>query len=314
MRPERNESVVSSSDQLIDSRRLFYFHSVARLGSFTAAEAALDVAQSALTRQILQLESDLQTKLFVRHGRGVKLTREGELLFARSSEILRAMEDTIGEIRITKSKPGGRIAIAATPNFTDRHMPAILERILARFPDAHVIAMEATSGGTHELLVSGRVDIAILIDSINASKLWRRTLVSEDLCFVCSPSHPAAQKSAIQPADWLKMELLLPAAPNGTRELVDRYFRQNGIEIVPAIEADSLSLSKSLLAPGRLCAILARSTCQSEIAEGRLVAIPMLPKLSRTLSVACLRDRKRTPLMDAMLEEVQNAAASRAES
>lgn len=305
MRSPTSEIAISSPDQVIDSRRLLYFYSVARLGSFKAAEAALDVAQSALTRQISQLESDLHTKLFIRHGRGVKLTQEGELLFSRSSEILRSMEETVNDIRITNSKPGGRVSIAAPPNFTERFMPEVLERILKRFPDAYVTAMEASSGGAHELLVSGRADIAVVIDSINASKLSRQALTSDDLFCICAPSHPAASKKAIQRSDWPEMRVVLSAAPNGMREIVDRYFRKNGIDVVPAIEADSLSLSKSLLANGTLCAILVKAACREELATGRLVAVPIVPNLARTLSVACLRDRKRTPLIEAMLEEVK---------
>jgi len=76
------------SRSLLDSRRLFYFYHVARLGSVSAAEAVLDIAQSALTRQIQQLEAELDEQLLQRNGRGMMLTPAGEILFRQAESIL----------------------------------------------------------------------------------------------------------------------------------------------------------------------------------------------------------------------------------
>ena len=71
---------------VIDSRRLLYFFHVARTGSFTVAETVLNVAQSAISRQIQLLESELNVQLLSRNGRGVSLTPAGEILFGQSGQ------------------------------------------------------------------------------------------------------------------------------------------------------------------------------------------------------------------------------------
>lgn len=296
-----------NGDALIDARRLLYFYTVARLGSFTAAEAALQVAQSALTRQVLQLESDLGVQLFIRHGRGVSMTKEGEVLYNRGADILRDMELTISDLRLSASKPGGRITFAATPNFTEKFMPTILSRLLERLSDVQVVAIEASSGAAHEMLVSGRADIAIVVNPPAKSKLNCIPLISEALSIICAPNNPLAEKKVIRPEDWSDVELLLPASRNGTRTLVDRYFMDNGVSILPAVEADSLFLSKSLLASGRLCSILAASTCAEELKAGILVEIPMRPQLVRTLCAATLHDKQGSKIFAIAMEEIKKA-------
>lgn len=296
-----------SGNAIIDSRRLLYFYTVARLGSYTTAQAALQVAQSALTRQVLQLESDLNVQLFIRHGRGVSLTKEGEVLFNRAADILREMEQTISELRLAASKPGGRITFAATPNFTKTYMPTILSRLLERFDDVQVVAMEVSSGAAHEMLVSGRADIAIVVNPPVNARIARIPLISENLSVICAPGNPLAKRKVMRPEDWAGVDLLLPAMQNGTRALVDRYFLDHGVSILPAVEADSLSLSKSLLSSGRLCSILAASTCAEELASGALVEVPMRPQLERTLCAATLQDRRESDVLKAALEETEAA-------
>ncbi len=69
---------------------------------------------------------------------------------------------------------------------------------------------------------------------------------------------PVCQKKVIRPEDWTEIELPLPASQNGTRILVERYFLDNGINILPAVEAGSLSLIQSCMRPGdKSCAVQA---------------------------------------------------------
>ena len=83
----RSDVAIQATEKVIDSRRLLYFYHVAKAGRFTAAEAILDVAQSAMSRQIQHLERDLGVQLLDRTGHGVKLTTHGEILFRQAEAI-----------------------------------------------------------------------------------------------------------------------------------------------------------------------------------------------------------------------------------
>ena len=98
----------------LTSRRLFYFYHVARMRSFSAAEAIVDIAQPAISRQIQQLETDLGVQLLERNGRGVSLTQYGDILYRKATAILEEMSATLEEIENARRRPAGQISIAAS--------------------------------------------------------------------------------------------------------------------------------------------------------------------------------------------------------
>src|SRR5690606_16832414 len=76
----------------MDWDKLRIFHSAAQAGSFTHAGEALNMSQSAVSRQVSALEQDLGVPLFHRHARGLLLTEQGELLYRTAREVLMKLE------------------------------------------------------------------------------------------------------------------------------------------------------------------------------------------------------------------------------
>jgi DNA-binding transcriptional LysR family regulator len=129
---------------LIDSRRMFYFFHVARLGSLTMAETYLDIAQPAITRQIKQFESDLGLDLFTRNGHGVKLTENGRIVYERVEAMLDQMTQTRLRIEQLRHAAPLQVSVAASSSFTIAHMPKIVERFIAEQPGLHLQVREAS--------------------------------------------------------------------------------------------------------------------------------------------------------------------------
>src|SRR3546814_1928546 len=82
----------------VDLKRLEYFLSVAEHGSFSRAASVIGVAQPALGRQVQRLEEACGTKLFYRHGRGVSLTREGEVYAQRIRPLLQQLSAAAADL------------------------------------------------------------------------------------------------------------------------------------------------------------------------------------------------------------------------
>src|ERR1700754_761233 len=99
----------------MDIKQLEYFVRVAELGGFTKAAAVLAVAQPALSKQIRQLEVELQRNLLVRNGRGVSLTEEGAMLLSHAKGILEQVDRARQEIRDIQDLPIGKVVVAAPP-------------------------------------------------------------------------------------------------------------------------------------------------------------------------------------------------------
>ncbi|MBK0392552.1 LysR family transcriptional regulator [Ramlibacter algicola] len=312
--PSRARSAIAeiSARNLLDSRRLFYFFHVARLGSLSTAEAVLGVVQSAISRQLQQLEADVGEQLLLRTGRGVTLTPAGELLFAQAEAILLEMSATVEKLDQLKRRPAsGTITIASPPAFSNVYMPEVVQRFVTTFPDVHLVAYEASTGQVYDFLASGQVDLAIVLHESSSHKLAMQKLVVEPLMVVVGASHPVARSRSVVREKLTELELILPVASHGSRALVETYCEEGGIHLDPRLRLDSLGMTKAVLRNGRFATILPLVACADEVASGELVAIPLAPALKRTVYLASLRDRPQTPHMKAMSREIANVVRSK---
>jgi LysR family nitrogen assimilation transcriptional regulator len=193
------------------------------------------------------------------------------------------------------------VSIAAPPTFTNVYMAEIILRLQALRPTLRVRAVEASSGSVMNQLVGGEVDCAVVSLANPPGRIVQRPLLTEPVCVICAPSHPVARQKNVPRAQLRELDLVLPAALNGSRALLRDYFAAEDIPLRSQIEADSLALSRKLVMRKPLCTILPTSSCEEQIAAGELVAVPLDPPLSRTLYIASLRDH---PPVDAVRDLV----------
>lgn len=297
-----SEVTAVASSRLIDSRRLLYFMHVAQGGSFTAAEAALDVAQSALSRQIRQLETDLGTKLLERRGHGVELTATGRVLLQYAVEVLDLMGTAVDEVQQSKLGPRDRVSLAVSRPFSSTYVPDVLMRFGKEYPHIHVSVFEASSGQVYEMLTSGAVDLAVVLVQANSPKIATTKLFDEALLVTGRSDNPHLQQEVVKRADLAKLELILPAAPFGTRGILERYFEEGDLEIDPGLRFDSVSLMKEMIRREGYSAILPESACVIELQSGEFLSRPLKPNLQRTLRLAHLRDKRQSEALTALRE------------
>ena len=291
----RSQIASIASRELIDTRRLFYFFHVARMGSFSAAETFLDVAQSALSRQIQQLEIDLNAQLLDRTGRGVTLTDLGEVLFKHAGNILDDMANAFKAIETVRTRPTGQVSIAGSAIVMSRYMPEILRRFLKIYPDFQVTAVQASTGEVYQQLVDGHVDVGVILNIPNSTKLASRRLMTESMIVVARAEHAIAAKSFITPKDLTELDLILPASRHGLREVIDQYCKQNKIRLSAQLQVDSVPLIKALVAETLSCAIMPLSSFNDEFDKNIFIAIPLRPTFTRTLYAASLSERAKLP-------------------
>ena len=101
----------------MDWDKLKIFHAVAEAGSFTNATVNLNLSQSAISRQIQSLESDLKAQLFERHARGLVLTENGEYLFKSAHEVISKLKDVESNLIGHKDKLSGKLTITTVVSF-----------------------------------------------------------------------------------------------------------------------------------------------------------------------------------------------------
>jgi DNA-binding transcriptional LysR family regulator len=293
-----------TAQHLIDSRRLFYFYHVARLGSLTIAEAYLDIAQSAISRQLQQLEADLGVKLLERTGRGVALTEVGRVVYERAKEILDEMTHTRTQIELALRRPAGQISFAAPSMFVRAFMAQVVERFAKRYPDVRLRIIEAATGQVAELLAASVVDIAVVLHAPNSPKVETEPLLVEHMELTVRRDDPLAKRKSLDRQELNGLPFIMPANPHGARLLMERYCAAGGIALDNRLELDSMTLMKQSVALLPMYALLAPGDC---VPEDKLVNIPLVPPLERTSYLARLRDRGDQPLLEPFIQEIRQA-------
>ncbi len=162
----------------MDWDRLRIFHAVADAGSLTHAGDALQLSQSAVSRQIRALEESLDTNLFHRHARGLILTEQGELLFDATREMARNLDAAAARIRDSEDEVFGDLRVTTTTGFGTLFLAPRLPALYAQYPDLKI-----------DLMLEERVldlpmreaDVAIRMKEPSQADLIRKRLMNVNM-------------------------------------------------------------------------------------------------------------------------------------
>ena len=162
----------------MDWDKLRIFHAVADAGSLTHAGDALQLSQSAVSRQIRALEEALDASLFHRHARGLILTEQGELLFQATKTMTRDLEAAAARIRDSEDEVFGELRVTTTTGFGTLFLAPRLPTLYAQYPDLRI-----------DLMLEERVldlpmreaDIAIRMKEPSQADLIRKRLMNVNM-------------------------------------------------------------------------------------------------------------------------------------
>jgi DNA-binding transcriptional LysR family regulator len=147
-------------------RQFRYFVAVAESGSVAAASRMLSIAQSALTKSLLELEAELGSSLFARSSRGMTLTPQGHRFLASARKVLGSVADAMrlhgGE---AASGPEGMLAIGVTSLVAGYYLSELFSRYRRACPAVEVFVTEDTPQFLEHLLINGELDVAIMVSN-----------------------------------------------------------------------------------------------------------------------------------------------------
>ena len=181
----------------MELRQLRYFVTVVDAGSFSGAATMLGVIQPTVSQQIQKLEDRLQTNLFERHARGVRLTDAGQ-------EVLRSARRIILEVDRAFAS-AGRIARAEAGNlplglYTSLSTGPLRDALTAMRTEAPSIAIELHEGNPPELLSAlrqHRIDVALTVLEVTSPEFATVRLWDEKLVAALPEDHPLAAQEAV---------------------------------------------------------------------------------------------------------------------
>lgn len=208
----------------MELRHLRYFCAVAEEGHVTRAAERLRVAQPALTQQIRMLETELQTPLLRRVGRGIELTEAGTAYWREAKAILERVEAATLIARQTARGLAGRLVIGFTESASFAPpVTAVLKQARERWPQVEFHLIQARSNDLLPRLVDGRIDVAFMRTPVPEEEtLQWRPFLTEGLLVALPDTHPLAALPDIDLSLLCKEPFVLPHGRAGAGTLRQR--------------------------------------------------------------------------------------------
>ncbi|MFG6160308.1 LysR family transcriptional regulator [Halomonas sp. 1390] len=292
----------------MEFRQLSYFIAVVETGSISAASRHVHVAQPALTRQIRLLEEDLETRLFDRHARGVRLTVAGQALYEEAQELL----DRRARLRARLVSLGqgmtGRVCLGVT--VTHLWVPEVA-RLLGRYRDRYPrVAFEVfplLSGPQLERLREGSLDAGILyLDSAEQPELETRLLQHDHLMLAVPETSRWSSTPPRRLAELAKTDFVW-----GVRSISPVYYDRvmahfARLDFAPRVVqygADNITIL-SMVAAGLGVAIVPSASSAHPMPGIRFVHLPELATCDMPLWLAW-RSGNDSPALHNLLEQVE---------
>ncbi len=278
----------------MDLRQLRYFTAIAERGSFSEAASHARIAQSALSRHIMQLEKELGVRLFDRHARGVDLTESGKLLLDRAREILQQIQQTQGEIISRAATPSGEAVIGTTSTTSRLLYGPLAEQAAVAFPNIQLRFVEGVPYLLLERLDTGAIDLAVMVDPEPRPSLIMEELVSEQVYLIAAPATPDLPDGPCRVGALAGLTLILLPRPAGSRVVLDRLAAEAGVDFTVRHEVDNVDVVKDFVIRGLGFGLLPHSSIMKEVSQGLLNAVPMA-EITITRSLVRRADRAPSP-------------------
>ncbi len=265
------------------------FHCVARAGSFTRGAEELNITQSAVSQAIKNLESRLGTALFLRDGRKVRLSREGEMLF---HHVARGVGNFDAGERLLKEMAGfesGEVRIGVSDTICRYHLIPLFKDFAEAYPGIRIQVKNRTSTGILSLLQSGSIDFGIITIPPGAAPFTVRPFKKVRDIFAASGRYAELEGKTISLGELLEYPLLLLNSESTTRRLLDSFLDANGVKAVPSIELESIDLLEEFAKIGFGIAHVEEKSAEEAISSGELFIVKTDPPLpERELGIASL--------------------------
>src|SRR4051794_21209204 len=240
----------------MDLKRLRTFVSVVELGTVSKAAVRMRISQSALSRQISDLEDECGFKLFDRIGRRLFLTTRGEQLLGDCRGVLGQVGSLAERIELLKRGNTGVLKLAAPPQTIESVLLKFLPRYAELFPEVRVKLTEALGMDQVPLLERGEVQIGIRHDQGVNPWFESIALPPDDVLAVCRPSVSLGHSATIEVASLAPHPLLLLDEGYSIRRLFTAASRVAGLDPNIVLESRSPHTLLALAEAGQGVAII----------------------------------------------------------
>jgi LysR family transcriptional regulator, transcriptional activator of the cysJI operon len=251
------------------------FCDLAETESFTKAAQINAVTQSAVSQQISALERTFKSLLIERSKKKFRLTREGQVLYEYSKQIIQTYESLHSKLQELKDIISGTIRVATIYSIGLHDLPPYIKRFMKSYPTVNIHVEYRRANQVYDDVFSNVVDLGLVAYPVKDPKLEIIPLRKEPLVLICHPQHPFAKLKTVKLKALAGQKIIGFEPDIPTRKALDKILKEYGVEVKHVMEFDNVETVKRAVEIDAGISIVPQGTITQEIAKQTLVALPI---------------------------------------
>jgi len=252
----------------IESLKVFCH--LAETESFTKAAQINNVTQSAVSQQISSLERVFKSLLIERSKKKFRLTREGQVLYDYSKQIIQTYDLLYSKLQEIKDIISGTIRVATIYSIGLHDLPPYLKKFLKAYPTVNVHVEYRRSNQVYEDVLGNVVDLGLVAYPVRDSKLEIVPLRKDKLVLICYPQHPFAKLKGVKLKDLSGQKFIGFEPDIPTRRAIDKILKDQSVTVQHVMEFDNIETVKRAVEIDAGIAIVPHSTITQEVSKSTL--------------------------------------------
>lgn len=277
--------------------------------SFTKAAQINSVTQSAVSQQISSLERIFKSLLIERSKKQFRLTREGQVLYDYSKQILQTYSSLDNRMQELKEIISGTIRVATIYSIGLHDLPPYIKKFMQSFPTVNVHVEYRRATQVYEDVYSNVVDLGLVAYPIKDSKLEVVPLRKEPLVLICHPQHPFAKQKTIKVKALAGQKIISFDPDTPTRKALDKILKANNVGVEHVMEFDNVETVKRAVEIDAGIAIIPQGSIAHEVQKQTLSSVTIDDgQFFRPLAAIYKKSRVLSPAMKQFLAVLKTPA------
>ena len=295
--------------ELMQIESLKMFCDLAESESFTKAAQINNVTQSAVSQQISSLERAFKSLLIERSKKKFRLTREGQVLYDYSKQIIQTYESLHNKLAELKDIISGTIRVATIYSIGLHDLPAYVKKFMKSYPTVNIHVEYRRANQVYDDVLSNVVDLGLVAYPVKDPKLEIVALRKDPLVLICHPQHPFARLKTVKLKSLTSQKIIGFEPDIPTRKALDKILKEHGVEAKHVMEFDNIETVKRAVEIDAGISIVPQGTIAQEISKQTLVAVPIEDgDFYRPLAAIYKKNKVLSPAMKQFLAILKEAA------
>ncbi|MEO5803968.1 MAG: LysR family transcriptional regulator [Verrucomicrobiota bacterium] len=270
--------------------------------SFTKAAHINEITQSAVSQQISSLERVFKSLLIERSKKKFRLTREGQVLYEYSKQIIQTYDSLHNRLQEIKDIISGTIRVATIYSIGLHDLPPYLKKFLKTFPTVNVHVEYRRANQVYDDVLGNVVDLGLVAYPVKDAKLELIPLRKDALVMICHPSHPLARNKTVKLSQLHGQKFIGFEPDIPTRKAIDKILKENNVEVQTVMEFDNIETVKRAVEIEAGISIVPQGTITHEVSKQTLSELKIEGlDLFRPLAAIYKKNKVLSPAMKQFL-------------